>query len=302
MADYNRNWDYSHYAGDDNWDKYEDRYGNEGNYGQRQGDYNRVHYVPDNDDNRWEPQGLGSRRGWRESDRYGSTGGYTEQSGRGNMNYGGGYQNQYAQGPLRRDHPHENRDRQDWGYAYSNTGLNDEYDRSYYGSYRRDEDYNRDYDYVRGRREEYNRGNWPADRYREEDRWRRTRYEGSDWDRRNERQHLEGPYRGKGPKGYSRSLDRIREDVCERLADDDRLDASNIDVRLEGTEVVLEGTVETKRDKRRAEDLVENIPGVTNVQNHLVVGTPTTNAVIAAVAERNTSTYASQMDKDSNTR
>jgi hypothetical protein len=66
--------------------------------------------------------------------------------------------------------------------------------------------------------------------------------------------------------------------------------------------VVLEGTVETKRDKRRAEDLVENVPGITNVQNHLVVGTPTTNAVIAAVAGRNTPTYANQMDKDSNKR
>jgi hypothetical protein len=299
MANYNRNRDYSHYAGDDNWDKYEDRYGYEGNYGQGQGNYNRVHYVPDNDDNRWEPQGLGSRRGWRESDPYRSTGGYNEQSGRGNMNYGGGYQNQYAQGPLRRDYPYENRERQDRGYAYSNTGLNDEYDRSYYGSYRRDEDYNRDYDSARNRRAEYNRGNWAGDRFRDEDRWRHTGYEGSSWGRTDERRHMDGPYRGKGPKGYSRSLDRIREDVCERLADD-RLDASNIDVHLEGTEVVLEGTVETKRDKRRAEDLVENVPGVTDVQNHLVVGTPTTNAVIAAVAGRNTSTDANRRVKDAN--
>lgn len=301
MANYNRNRDYSHYAGDDNWDKYDDRYGNEANYGQGQGDYNRVHYIPDNDENRWEAQGLGSRRGWRENEAYGSMGGYREQSGRGNMNYGGGYQNQYAQGQMRRDNPHENRERQDWGYAYSNTGLNDEYDRSYYGSYRRDEDYNRDYDRVQGRREEFNRGNRLGER--DDDRWRRSGHEGSTWGRREERQHLDGPHRGKGPKGYSRSLDRIREDVCERLADDDRLDASNIDVRLEGTEVVLEGTVETKRDKRRAEDLVENIPGVTNVQNHLVVGTPTTNAVIAAVAGRNSATYANQMDRDNrNTR
>ena len=64
--------------------------------------------------------------------------------------------------------------------------------------------------------------------------------------------------------------------------------------------MILEGTVETKRDKRRAEDLVESISGVSNVQNHLVVGTPTTNAVISAVAERNSSTYANQIDKTSN--
>lgn len=305
MADYNRDRDYSHYASDDNWDKYDDRFGNEGHYRQNRGDYKQVRYMPDNDDNRFEPYPL--NRGEQNRGSGGASGSFDDWRGRGNMNMGGGSQNQYAQGNYDYGRPHDNRGREDWGYAYANTGLNDDYNRSYYGQHRRHEDDDlpysermsdrlRDYD----RRERY-MGDRPG--YREGDRALRdnTYNRAGAWARNEDedrRRTMEGPYRGKGPKGYSRSVDRIREDVCERLADDDKLDATNIAVRMEGTEVVLEGTVETKRDKRRAEDLIDSIPGVTNVQNHLVVGTPTTNAVISAVAERNTSTYANQLDAD----
>ena len=301
MADNNRNRDFSHYAGDDNWDKYDDRHGTQGNYGQGRGDHNPVHYTPDNDDNRWEPQGLGNNRRGNEWQR--TSGGFNEQRGSGNMNYGGGVQNQYGQGNLGRNYGNEARNREDWGYAYTNTGFNDEYDRSYHGTHRGHEDDDLNYGRVEHRQRDYDRRGLDNDRreeHRQGDRklWNRTGSEGSAWGRNDDRRQLDGPHRGKGPKGYTRSVDRIREDVCERLADDDKLDASNIAVRMEGNEVILEGTVETKRDKRRAEDLVDNIPGVTNVQNHLVVGTPTTNAVIAAVAERNTDTYANQLDSD----
>jgi osmotically-inducible protein OsmY len=309
MADYNRDRDYSHYAGDDNWDKYNDRYGRESDYRQNKGDYNRVRYTPDNDDNRFEPYPLD--RGERNRDYGSASGSFDHDRGRGNINRGGGSQNQYAQGNHDYGQPHDNRSREDWGYAYANTGMNDDYNRSYYGSHRRHEDddlpysqqmTNRLHDYDRRDR---NMGDRPG--YREGDRALRdnTYNRAGAWTRNEDeerRRTMEGPYRGKGPKGYARSVDRIREDVCERLADDDKLDASNIAVRMEGNEVVLEGTVETKRDKRRAEDLIESIPGVTNVQNHLVVGTPTTNAVISAVAERNTSTYANQLDTDKNKR
>jgi osmotically-inducible protein OsmY len=76
-------------------------------------------------------------------------------------------------------------------------------------------------------------------------------------------------YRGRGPKDYRRSEDRIREDVCERLTDNDKVDASNIEVKVQGDEVVLEGTVHSKEEKRRAEDLAETVSGVHDVQNRL---------------------------------
>lgn len=81
----------------------------------------------------------------------------------------------------------------------------------------------------------------------------------------------QGSYRGRGPKGYRRSDDRIREDVSDRLTDDPWLDASNIEVDVSECEVVLKGAVNSREDKRRAENLAEAISGVRNVQNHLRV-------------------------------
>jgi hypothetical protein len=74
---------------------------------------------------------------------------------------------------------------------------------------------------------------------------------------------------GKGPKGYVRSDERIREDVCDRLSDDDEVDASEITVTVVGGEVRLEGTVVDRYSKHRAEDLVEAVSGVREVTNNL---------------------------------
>lgn len=81
----------------------------------------------------------------------------------------------------------------------------------------------------------------------------------------------EGGHRGRGPKNYTRSEDRIREDVNDRLTDDPWLDASEIDVQVSKSEVTLNGSVESREDKRRAEDLVEQVSGVGHVQNNLRV-------------------------------
>ena len=78
-------------------------------------------------------------------------------------------------------------------------------------------------------------------------------------------------HRGMGPKGYKRSDERISEEVHERLTDDGWLDASGINVKVTNGEVNLTGTVETREAKHRAERLVEDISGVTHVDNDLRV-------------------------------
>lgn len=78
-------------------------------------------------------------------------------------------------------------------------------------------------------------------------------------------------HRGKGPKGYTRSDERIREDLSDRFSDDDRLDASNIEVQVTNSEVILTGTVDSRQAKRHAEDLAERISGIRNVENRLRV-------------------------------
>jgi hypothetical protein len=80
-----------------------------------------------------------------------------------------------------------------------------------------------------------------------------------------------GGFAGRGPKGYTRSDDRIREDVCDRLSMDDDVDASEIQVRVENGEVTLVGTVQTRSMKHQAEDLAEDVPGVSDVHNQLRV-------------------------------
>ncbi|HEU4579184.1 MAG TPA: BON domain-containing protein [Polyangiaceae bacterium] len=74
---------------------------------------------------------------------------------------------------------------------------------------------------------------------------------------------------GKGPKGYVRSDERIREDVCDRLSDDDELDASDITVTVSNGEVRLEGTVLDRQSRHRAEDLAESVSGVQDISNNL---------------------------------
>ncbi|ODM41182.1 BON domain-containing protein [Cereibacter johrii] len=81
----------------------------------------------------------------------------------------------------------------------------------------------------------------------------------------------EEDHRGKGPRGYQRSDTRILDDVNDRLSDDPRLDASDIDVSVADGEVTLSGHVSTKMDKRRAEDCADAVSGVRHVQNNLRV-------------------------------
>ncbi len=75
--------------------------------------------------------------------------------------------------------------------------------------------------------------------------------------------------RGKGPKGYTRSDERIHEDVCENLTADRDVDASEIEVTVNDGEVTLDGAIRSKHEKRCAEDCADAVSGVQHVQNNL---------------------------------
>ena len=76
---------------------------------------------------------------------------------------------------------------------------------------------------------------------------------------------------GKGPKDYLRADSRIREDVCDRLSDDDEVDATDISVDVVAGEVTLSGTVVDRYMKRRAENIAASVRGVIDVLNQLSV-------------------------------
>ena len=78
-------------------------------------------------------------------------------------------------------------------------------------------------------------------------------------------------FAGRGPKGYQRSDERLRDEVSDRLMADDRIDASDIEVQVQDGEVTLTGTVNDRVSKRRAEDCAEMVMGVRDVMNQLRV-------------------------------
>lgn len=109
-----------------------------------------------------------------------------------------------------------------------------------------------------------------------------TQY-GSRYGRDQDSAFMRSSHAGKGPKGYKRSDDRIKEDVCDRLSMDDDVDASDITVTVRNGEVTLDGSVETRRMKHRAEDIAEDVSGVTDIHNNVRVVKGFLNEVVDRV-------------------
>jgi hypothetical protein len=75
----------------------------------------------------------------------------------------------------------------------------------------------------------------------------------------------------RGPQGYQRSDERIREELCDLLTASPDIDASDLTVVVKNCEVTLEGSVDDRWTKRHAEDVAEGVSGVRQVHNRLQV-------------------------------
>jgi hypothetical protein len=75
----------------------------------------------------------------------------------------------------------------------------------------------------------------------------------------------------RGPKGWQRSDERIREDICERLYNRDDLDSSEVTVEVRDGRVLLEGSVRERWEKHALEDMADGLPGVKEVENRVRV-------------------------------
>ncbi len=80
-----------------------------------------------------------------------------------------------------------------------------------------------------------------------------------------------GDVRPAGPKNYTRSDERIHEEVCERLAHTSTLDVSDVTVAVSGGVVTLTGSVDNRRIKYEVEDIADDTYGVTDVVNQIHV-------------------------------
>jgi hypothetical protein len=93
----------------------------------------------------------------------------------------------------------------------------------------------------------------------------------SDVERPLDRGFERGRYFGRGPKGYRRSDARLLEEISDRLMAHPDVDASDIEVKVEGGIATLRGSVENRYQKRIAEYVAEDIMGVDDVDNQLKV-------------------------------
>ena len=242
---------------------------NDFNYG-REGDYGSGSSIGGRYENYGSDRNYNQRGGYAEN-MYSRDSGFNRDRYTGDRDEGYGY-NEGSRGGSSGDY---GRDYLNYGSERgANQRGNDEYGGFYYDNRRRSGSNfgggNYGSDYNRNRR-----GNSDDDRGW----WDKTSDEVSSWfgdedaERRRDMDRVRsGQHRGKGPKGYSRSDERIKQDVSDQLADDMFVDASEIEITVNQGEVTLTGRVQERSEKRRAEDLVEAISGVKHVENRIRVG------------------------------
>jgi len=81
----------------------------------------------------------------------------------------------------------------------------------------------------------------------------------------------QGSHRGKGFKGWKRSDDSIYDEIGQILEQRADIDPSDVEIKINNGEVILEGTVSDRMTKRRIEDALEMVSGIKDVQNRLRV-------------------------------
>jgi hypothetical protein len=193
---------------------------------------------------------------WRGADTWGNERSYSSDRPYGDRGY---------LGERAREEYREYGDR--YGREYSNPRDRDYVSpRDYAGPRDRDYSIARDRDvppsYARGSQE------FGPEGYGAPSRDSRARTAGREWTS-SERWRVPGPFAGRGPRGYKRSDERIKEEICDRLTAHGLLDASDVEVQAQNGEATLTGYVDSREAKRAAEDCVEDVVGVREVHNHL---------------------------------
>jgi len=218
-------------------------YAGYGDFGQ--GDYDQPGRGANTGQNRYGQSGYGQ-------------GGYGQGS---SGHYGYGKGSNYGQGQP------------NYGEDFGSSGTSN-YGRSNFGSGRanRDESFSSGRSGPMGSGQGYGgyggQGSYGSQGWSSQGGWREPYGEGQQSGSSSE--YSQGQHRGKGPKNFQRSDERVKELLCERLHDDPEIDASEVTVSVQGGKITLEGTVDSRRTKNAIEDVAEQI-GSQEVQNNLRV-------------------------------
>ena len=264
----------------------------QGNYGGR-GDGNRQRGRGNDNESRTQTRGTQLEGQWNEGQSSRESGGYDTDHNYGN--YGASYdEGRYAQGSSWNEQP--GRYGGQYGAPYGGMqSQGGQYGQGYgaqppqmgpYQSHR--QPYGQQYEQPYGMSGQYGQ---PQGAYGQSGQYGQGQYVTGQGIGRLRGQSTRGgayageSFRGIGPKGYTRSDERIKEEVCECLTDDDRIDASNISIDVKDGVVTLTGSVDERSVKHRVEDLVEDVSGVKDVENRLTIQRQETSARGASSAQ-----------------
>jgi hypothetical protein len=117
---------------------------------------------------------------------------------------------------------------------------------------------------------EYDEPRYVGSLYRGE-RFGEEPYREHEWQRSKERPGLIAKLYARGPKGYTRSDERIEDDISERLWRAEHIDSREVTVVVENGVVKLTGTVPERWMRHEIEDIVDSCMGVKDIENNVRV-------------------------------
>jgi osmotically-inducible protein OsmY len=107
---------------------------------------------------------------------------------------------------------------------------------------------------------------------------------------------LLGKLFGRGPKGYKRSDERIKEDICEQLWRSETIDSSEVTITVKEGEVTLTGTVPERWMRHEIENIADESMGVKDIDNNIRIQRQSDETGLeASSAERGTAAAGAGM-------
>lgn len=230
--------------------------------------------------------GQGQQRGWEDQGQQGFGNADQQWLRRAQQQQGGSGQHDAYFNDLRSDTRYWSEPRDEWGSSDDGRGYSSSSGSSEYGS----SDYRRQ-PYAQSYGRDYGRSDDDVG-YQAQRRWseqRRAERDDDDDDRDEDHGVLynlghrigEAMSRWFGddddidarhaPRGYTRTDERIRDQICERLTFTSGLDVSEVSVDVDKGKVTLSGTVHERSQKYAIEDMADNTFGVTEVENNIKV-------------------------------
>jgi osmotically-inducible protein OsmY len=101
-------------------------------------------------------------------------------------------------------------------------------------------------------------------------------YREHEWQRSKEQPGLLGRLYARGPKGYTRSDERIKEDISERLWRAEYMDSSEVTIAVKDGAVTLSGTVPERWMRHEIENIADSCMGVQDIEDNIRVQRRTT--------------------------